>query len=393
MKTEEEIRKELAEIFISSGFESFTPQLNELIQQYIVKTYGTLPYVWNLDYWEKSYETTGIPQILKDKYSYSQNNPNAVDNYIILSEDDDESNFDSCVFIGEECLNITETMNKIIETHKDILVLNLKQISSFHSDFRILFSDKFIMTRYFVYTLENKLPDEVKDCFVYRIPKPSIHMVCRNKHGNVVETDIDIKPRTEDISLNYNDDFVPVDDKINKVIREDSSSIIILHGAPGTGKTSYIRHLIAKNQDLKFYWIDASMFNYIDSAEFNQYILGCKNAIFILEDSESLLRSRENNRNAAMQSLLSLSDGMLGDTLNLKFICTFNTDLKNIDAAIKRKGRTKVMYEFKNLKKEKVEKLFKELNVDVSFAKDMPLCDIYNFLEDNGTAKQEKIGF
>ena len=196
------------------------------------------------------------------------------------------------------------------------------------------------------------------------------------------------------MEMNYNDDFEPTHQKITELIHDDQSSIMILHGKPGTGKTSYIRDLIAQNEDIKFYWIDSSMFNYIDTSEFIEFIASCKNAVFILEDSEALLTSRDETHNPAMQSLLSISDGMLGDSLKLKFICTFNTDVQNIDNAITRKGRMKIKYEFKDLSVDKVKDIFKTMGIDDNLAKPMPLCDVYNFLDDNGAeTKKKKIGF
>ena len=136
------------------------------------------------------------------------------------------------------------------------------------------------------------------------------------------------------------------------------------------------------------------MFNYIDSSEFVEFIATCKNAVLVLEDSESLLASREDKANPAIQSLLSISDGMLGDSLKLKFICTFNTDLCNIDKAILRKGRMKVKYEFKDLETEKVKGIFRKIGIDENLARPMPICDAYNYLEDNcGTQEKRKIGF
>ena len=81
--------------------------------------------------------------------------------------------------------------------------------------------------------------------------------------------------------------------------------------------------------------------------------------------------------------------------MHLKFICTFNADLQSIDKALLRKGRLKVKYEFKDLKKDKVKAIFKKLGIDESNAKDMPLCDVYNFEEENGgkISQRNKVGF
>ena len=61
---------------------------------------------------------------------------------------------------------------------------------------------------------------------------------------------------------------------------------------------------------------------------------------------------------------------------------------------ILRKGRLKVKYEFKELETNKVKNLFKKLGISQELAKPMPLCDVYNYLEDNGnTPTHRKIGF
>ena len=47
------------------------------------------------------------------------------------------------------------------------------------------------------------------------------------------------------IDRHYNNDFVPVAAEIEKfLLEENKSGLIILHGKQGTGKTTYIRHLI-----------------------------------------------------------------------------------------------------------------------------------------------------
>jgi SpoVK/Ycf46/Vps4 family AAA+-type ATPase len=135
------------------------------------------------------------------------------------------------------------------------------------------------------------------------------------------------------------------------------------------------------------------MFNYITDSSFIKFLLDYKDSIFILEDCESLLVSRDGEKNSAIQTLLSISDGILGDSLKIKFICTFNTDLNNIDKAILRKGRLKVKYEFKDLTKDKVEKIFEKQNIPTEYAKEMPLCDAYNFSEDDYNENISKIGF
>ena len=115
-----------------------------------------------------------------------------------------------------------------------------------------------------------------------------------------------------------------------------------------------------------------------------------------MEDCENVLVDRTKYNNT-ISTLLNLSDGLLGDSLNNKFLCTFNTDICNIDEALLRKGRTKVCYEFKYLNVDKANALAEKLNKVERFDKDVPLCNVYNS-ESNGnedipSKNHKKIGF
>lgn len=119
-----------------------------------------------------------------------------------------------------------------------------------------------------------------------------------------------------------------------------------------------------------------------------------KESVIILEDCETLLQDRATS-NQKISTLLNISDGIIGDSLKLKFICTFNSDLTTIDKAILRKGRLKIKYEFKKLKADKVQALGKELGKNLP-NEDMALCDIFNYEEDNNgnqVNRPNKIGF
>lgn len=151
--------------------------------------------------------------------------------------------------------------------------------------------------------------------------------------------------------------------------------------------------MIKDNPDTNFYWLDSSMFSMINSTEFMEFLLDCKGGVFILEDCESILKDRETNYNNLITPILNISDGMLGDSLQLKFICTFNTDINNVDEALLRKGRLSLKYEFKKLNKERVQKLFDKLNIEATATEDMSLCDVYNYETETGQKEKKKIGF
>lgn len=197
-----------------------------------------------------------------------------------------------------------------------------------------------------------------------------------------------------DINLSYNDDFAPINDLIIKQLaKNDSKGIVLLHGVPGTGKTSYIRYLMGKINK-KMIYVPTEYAHYIGSKEFMSFMLAHKDNILVIEDAESVIKARENNTNSATANLLNLGDGLLSDALSIQIILTFNTDLSTIDHALLRKGRIIARYEFEPLSIEKSQKLSDSLGFQSKINEKMTLAEIYNQNEEDFTAnKKKEVGF
>lgn len=206
-----------------------------------------------------------------------------------------------------------------------------------------------------------------------------------------------------DILKHYNDDFAAENEIIKKFVEtEDESGLLILHGDKGTGKSTYIRHLISSNPEKKFVYIPANLVGILSQPNFSTFLMTLQNHIIILEDCEEAIKDRKaNGTPAAVSLLLNLTDGLLSDGLGLKFICTFNDDVKNIDSALLRKGRLVSKYEFKPLCVEKANELLKTLyeegyktgkyeNEPVT-DKALSLADIYHFYEASYEKERRKI--
>lgn len=206
-----------------------------------------------------------------------------------------------------------------------------------------------------------------------------------------------------DILKNYNDDFVAENEIITKFVQaDDESGLLILHGDKGTGKSTYIRHLISTNPEKKFVYIPANLVSILSQPNFSTFLMTLQNHIIILEDCEEAIKDRKANGSpAAVSLLLNLTDGLLSDGLGLKFICTFNDDVKNIDSALLRKGRLVSKYEFKALCEEKANALLQELYKEKYEAgeyksepvtdKALSLADIYHFYEASYEKERKKI--
>lgn len=206
-----------------------------------------------------------------------------------------------------------------------------------------------------------------------------------------------------DILKNYNDDFVKENEIIKKFVEaENESGLMILHGDKGTGKSTYIRHLISANPEKKFVYIPANLVNMLSQPNFSSFLMTLQDHIIILEDCEEAIKDRKANGSpAAVSLLLNLTDGLLSDGLGLKFICTFNDDVKNIDTAFLRRGRLVSKYEFKPLVAEKANALLEELygdkfdngeyEISPTTDKDLSLADIYHFYEASYEKERRKI--
>jgi len=283
-------------------------------------------------------------------------------------------------------LDIEKTYNKIKE--------NCICFEYVHKFTKILISDYWIYSDAVIRTVDNEIPKEILDNLVFEEDTTNIDnfiFVSINDKGSFIKKKLPVKDVDIDFNINYNSDFPK--DKIQEVIESDESGLLLLYGDAGTGKTSSIRYFIKENPDIDFYWLDSSMFRMINSTSFMEFLLDCQNSVFILEDCESVLRSRDDSCNDLITPILNISDGILGDSLHLKFICTFNTSLLNIDSALLRKGRLSLQYEYKLLSVDRVQAMFDKLNIQQTATKEMPLCDIYNIEEDNGTKEKKKIGF
>lgn len=188
-----------------------------------------------------------------------------------------------------------------------------------------------------------------------------------------------------DIKKNYNDDL-PYD-KYKEFCEKDGSGLALMFGSPGTGKTSLIKKLIYDCSDINFYIMDFSMLQNIVSGQFVSFLLGLKNAVIIMEDCEYILKRRNTHENPLINSLLNITDGLVGDALNIRFLCTFNASLTDIDEALLRPGRLKVKYEFKALNKNKTKAICGDDKAET-------LAEIYNRDKiDFGKKEQRKIGF
>lgn len=209
--------------------------------------------------------------------------------------------------------------------------------------------------------------------------------ICASQEGYYLDKGRIKCPQEFDVSKLYNDSFIKEDEKIKEFIKEDDKSgLIILHGDKGTGKSSYIKHLVNKFPERKFVYVPSSFITLLGEPAFGSFLISLNNHVIVLEDCENAIKDRKTSSSAsAVSLLLNMTDGILSDDLGIKFICTFNDDMKNIDSALLRKGRLISKYEFKALSIEKAQALLNERGVTEKINKPLSLAEIFHFEDDS----------
>lgn len=219
----------------------------------------------------------------------------------------------------------------------------------------------------------------------------SIDLVAYDNHYYTISSKI---KRTEvNFDTHYNDDIKDMYKNLLSFLNERESGLAVLHGCAGSGKTTFIKNMLS-SMDKQFILVTNAIAAHMAEPEFIAFMMENKDSIFILEDCEQILMTREENRfGGAISNILNMSDGLMSDIFNIKFICTFNTDIENIDEALLRPGRCFVNYEFKPLKAEKASKLLESLGQHIDKPRDMTLAEIYNYKKEMVEQKPKRIGF
>jgi len=202
-----------------------------------------------------------------------------------------------------------------------------------------------------------------------------INVICREGSGMTLKA-MEIKRAKLDLDLFYENDFKPINDTIIKRLnKKKDKGIVLLHGLPGTGKTTYLRYLVGKVKK-RVMFLSPNIAGNLMSPDFIDLLIDNPDTILIIEDAENIILDRRMSYDSSVSNLLNISDGLLADFLNVQLICTFNSSLTLIDSALMRKGRLIAKYEFGKLGIEKAQRLSDHFGFDTIVDKPMTVAEV-----------------
>ena len=185
--------------------------------------------------------------------------------------------------------------------------------------------------------------------------------------------------------LFYGEGFSEKNKAFIDFLQTQRSGLTIFEGPPGTGKTSYIRHLIGKlHKTHRFYFIPPASTGVLTNPEFIRFWSRQSTSynnhrfVCVLEDADGALMTRDSDNRREVGAILNITDGLLADFLKLQIICSINCSHTEIDPALIRPGRLNTHMVFDRMPGWRAQRIAQESGRELPLQKDYSLAEIFN---------------
>lgn len=231
--------------------------------------------------------------------------------------------------------------------------------------------------------------------------------------GRIVPRKLAVSPWAE-VEKNYPSATRSSMNALVKDFKAESGKLLLWHGEPGTGKTWALRALISEWRQWATpnYVVDPERMFGSDSNYLLQVILqpeqieaqaGVRRArkskqwqLLILEDAGELLSQDAKSRaGQGFSRLLNVTDGLIGQGLQLMILITTNEPLSKLHPAVSRPGRTAAEIEFNSFSREESLNWLKERNFKFGNGQvsSHTLAELYAMISGREVKSEVALGF
>ena len=230
----------------------------------------------------------------------------------------------------------------------------------------------------------------------------SYHLITNS--GDSIDTEIvelagEVCLEAGDIDLHYGTGFSDWIDSYVETLGSKNSGLTVFEGDPGTGKTSFLRHLMFRLKDThRFYFIPPANAGVLSNPEFIGFWSQQHAAhpdlrfICVLEDSEGALMVRGTDNRRQAGAILNITDGLLADFLRLHIVCSINCKSTEIDPAFMRPGRLVAHRVFGRLDPSTAHRIAAKAGRALPMQQDYSLAEIFNS-DPRQNRERPKVGF
>jgi ATPase family associated with various cellular activities (AAA) len=293
-----------------------------------------------------------------------------------------------CVLAARFATKVEDGQERIV-AREAVIDLGGGDLAHFHPNgLRIFSSSLEKASNRLAQTLAVYRVSEVPEKACFQIIKPGMGSTYSSRTTHLHESRVQTE---EELGLHYGSDFLPWKESILSTLAKKCAGIHLLRGDPGTGKTSFIRYLVEVLRTThRFYFLPSYEYARVGNGTLIEFLHAEHNEhrnlqfVVVMEDAEAVLMPRKVDTGLSVSAMLNLADGLLGEGLNLQFICTVNCEIAELDAAIVRPGRLRTARDFRLLTHSEAIELAQHRGLPVPVQRrEYSLAEIYNPDESN----------
>jgi len=186
----------------------------------------------------------------------------------------------------------------------------------------------------------------------------------------------------EQLALHYGEEFPSWCRDFTLGLGEPGISIF--RGETGTGKTSFLRHVMCQlTETHRFYFVPVDNFSLLSSGaltgfwqvEQRDYPSALK--VLVLEDAERLLMERSRQNESPVSMLLNLTDGLMTQFVKLHLLCTLNCRMEELDTALVRPGRLRFFRNFERMPYDRAKRFAEHYGFVLEHKADFSLAELF----------------